>query len=100
MKVFCRNHGMHATGNVVTLSDVATNTVPTTLTTGYDNNGTGNITVSDTLVGTAYTQFEGINVSASNPGYIKIGDEIISYTGTSGADFTGITRGIEESKDA
>ncbi len=95
MKVFCRNHGMHATGNVVTLSDVATNTVPTTLTTGYDNNGTGNITVSDTLVGTAYTQFEGINVSASNPGYIKIGDEIISYTGTSGADFTGITRGID-----
>ena len=39
--------------------------------------------------------FEGVGVGVTNPGYVRIGDEIIQYTGVSGAVLTGITRGID-----
>ena len=39
--------------------------------------------------------FEGVGVAVTNPGYVRIGDEIIQYTGVSGAVLTGITRGID-----
>jgi len=97
MKVFCRNHGMHATGNIVTLSDVGSNITPTVLSSDYSNTGTGNITLDSV---SDFTNFEGVGVAVSNPGYIKIGDEIISYTGTSGNDLTGITRGIDNTVTA
>ena len=100
MKVFCRNHGMHASGNRATLSEIQSNVVPLSLDTAYPNTGTGNITLSTTLVGSAYTQFEGIAIGATNPGYVKVGSEVISYTGTSGADLTGISRGIDDTVSA
>ena len=46
----------------------------------------------------AFTSFEQVAVGATNPGYVKIGQEIISYEGVSGDNLTGITRGIDDTK--
>jgi len=59
----------------------------TTLTAGMNSNTTNPIQVVDTT---------GFNV----PGYIRIGAEIIAYTGISGNTFTGITRGVAGSNGA
>ena len=56
----------------------------TTLTAGMNSNTTAPIQVVST---------SGFNV----PGYIRIGTEIIAYTGISGNTFTGITRGVASS---
>ena len=45
-----------------------------------------------------FTSFEQVVVGATNPGYVKIGQEIISYEGVSGDNLTGITRGIDDTK--
>ena len=92
-KVFCRNHGMHSSGNVVTLSDFSGGlTNRTTLSASYPNTGTGNISIASTE---NFGTFENVGVSASNLGYVRIGNEIISYTGFSaGGGLTGITRGV------
>ena len=90
--VFQRNHGMHATGNVVTLSDFSSSVEPTDLTEAYINTGTGDISLTSTA---NLLEFEGVGVAVSNPGYIKIGNEILSYTGTSANTLTGVTRGID-----
>ncbi len=94
MKIFQRNHGMHATTNVVTLKDLQTTLEPTTLTEAYSNSATGTITIGST---SNFAEFEGVGVAATNPGYLKISSEIIKYTGFSGATLTGITRGIDDS---
>ena len=39
-----------------------------------------------------FSTFENVGVAATKPGYIKIKDEIIKYTGFSGDTLTGITR--------
>ena len=39
-----------------------------------------------------FTTFENVSVGATNPGLLKIGDEVIKYTGASGGSITGITR--------
>ena len=46
-----------------------------------------------------FVQFEGVAVSGSNPGYIKIVDEILSYTGVTGNTLTGITRNVDSGAD-
>jgi hypothetical protein len=56
----------------------------TTLTAGMNSNTTAPIQVVSTA---------GFNI----PGYIRIGAEIIAYTGISGNTFTGITRGVASS---
>jgi hypothetical protein len=56
----------------------------TTLTSAMNSNTTNPIQVVDTT---------GFNA----PGYIRIGTEIIAYTGISGNSFTGITRGVASS---
>ena len=87
-----RNHGMYSSGNVVTLRNVISDTTPTNLTVDYSKTDTGSISVGST---TNLTQFEGVSVASTNPGYVKIGDEIISYTGTSSNTLTGVTRGVD-----
>jgi len=59
----------------------------TTLTAGMNSNSTLPIQVAST------TGF-------ASPGYIRIGAEIIAYTGISGNTFTGITRGVAGSNGA
>ena len=96
IKVFHRNHGMHATNNRVTISGaVGINTV-TTLSEKYSNNATSAIKVASV---SNLGDFEGLTVSTSNPGYIQIGNEVIKYTGvnssTTPKQLTGITRAID-----
>ena len=93
-KVFCRNHGMYSSGNVVKLADVSGGLANrTTLSSNYPNTGTGDITIGSTA---NFGTFENIGIAVSNPGYVKIGNEIISYTGfgPGGESLTGITRGV------
>ena len=98
IKVFHRNHGMHATNNRVIISGaVGINTV-TTLSEKYSNNATSAIKVASV---SNLADFEGLTVSTTNPGYVQIGNEVIKYTGTNGSttpeQLTGITRAIDNS---
>jgi len=89
MKVFHRNHGMHASGNVVTLKGVGSNVSPTTLSSAILSTSTAAISVGSTA---NYGSFENISVGSTNPGFVKIGEEIIKYTGVSANTLTGISR--------
>ena len=91
-EVFHRNHGMNSPSNLVTLRDVSSDVVPTTLSVNYSSSSTDAITIGST---SNYVTFENLGVGATNPGYVKIGSEIIKYTGFSGNTLTGITRGID-----
>ena len=91
-----KNHGMYHETNYVTISDAGSDLMPTKLSSPYSSNSTGNISIDD--IGTFGT-FENVSVAATNPGYAKIGNEIVKYTGTSGNTLTGITR-KQESTDA
>jgi hypothetical protein len=72
---------MHATGNVVTISGMNTKTQPTTLTAEYLITDTSAISIASSTTPTNFGEFEGIGVGATNPGYVKIGSEVIEYTG-------------------
>ena len=97
-EVFHRNHGLHATGNNVTLSGLNTKTKPTTLSVEYPLTATTSITIGSISNPTDFGTFEGIGVGATNPGYVKIGSEVIKYTGVDGNTLTGITRGIDNTQ--
>ena len=88
-KINQRNHGMHSDVNKVTLKNVKSDVSPTTLSADYTASSTGNISVASTA---SFAKFENISVGSTNPGYAKIGSEIIRYTGLSGQNLTGITR--------
>tara|TARA_R100000329_G_scaffold43256_1_gene40391 strand:- start:173 stop:2032 length:1860 start_codon:yes stop_codon:yes gene_type:complete len=84
-----KNHGMHHQINRVAISGVESDVAETKLTAPYANDSTANISIGST---SEFSTFENVGVAASNPGYIKIKNEIIKYTGFSGNDLTGITR--------
>jgi len=84
-----KNHGMHHQINRVTISGVESDVPTTKLTAPYANNSTANISVAST---SEFSTFENVGVAATNPGYLKIKNEIIKYTGFSGDTLTGITR--------
>jgi hypothetical protein len=84
-------HGMHSPTNKLKMSDVLTDVPPTILTEPVLSSST-NISIAST---NNFGIFEGSNVSASNPGYIKIEDEIIKYESVSSSGILQtITRGI------
>ena len=72
------NHGMYSNTNKVILSDVQSNIEPTTLSATLSVSDITSVSVANT---SNFTTFEGVDVSASNPGYIKINNEIITYDG-------------------
>ena len=92
IKVNHKNHGMYATENSVVLSDVISDIAPTDLIISYDSTSNSEISIQDA---TNFTSFENVGISSTNPGYILIEDEIISYEGVSSNTLTGITRGID-----
>ena len=95
MKVFQRNHGMYADTNRVTLQNVTSDIPATPLAAAYSRTSNDAISVGTTA---NMADFEGLPVSVSNPGYVKIGNEIISYTGVSGNTLTGVVgRGVDNS---
>ena len=95
IKVNQKNHGMHATTNVVTLENVKTDVPSVELSSGYDSTSTGSLVLND---GTNFAQFENVGVGSTNLGYVKVGSEILSYSGVSGNTLTGVTRGVDSSK--
>ena len=91
------NHGyMHHEQNYVRLRGVASDVPPTTLTLPYNTSASTSLPIADS---TNFATFENVAVGATNPGLVKIGDEVIKYTGTSSGQLTGITRGALGEKD-
>ena len=94
--VYHRNHGMHARNNRVTISGVTGVTTTTTVSSQYSNTSTTDLNVGSVSV---FSSFENVGVSTTNPGYIKINNEILSYTGVDAGStprkLTGISRGID-----
>lgn len=86
IRVYHSNHAMHGSNNTVVLSGVISEVSPTQLTediivtAGKDSQGNNisfDIKVSDAR--TFHKFVNGIPISSSNPGFIKIDDEILAY---------------------
>ena len=86
---------MYHEQNLVTISDVTSDIPPTKLSVPYNNSSTDPITVDNIGI---LTSFENVSVAATNPGYIKIKNEIIKYTGVSAFSGQGTITGITEHK--
>ncbi len=94
IKVSHLNHGMHSNSNIVQLKNIISDLDPVSLINAYSNTSSGSDAITIASVG-IFTSFENIAVGATNPGYVKIGDEIISYTGTTATTLTGVGRGVD-----
>ena len=86
------NHGMYANNNKLKLTGVESDISPSILTAGLLSTELNTIFVEDSSV---FETFEGLSVSNSNPGYVKIGDEVISYETASSNELGTLVRGIE-----
>ena len=78
--IYHRNHGMHSRTNNVNIEGVVSEVSPTTLTSALSVGGSS-ISVENAI--SFHTIVNGSAISASNPGYIKINDEIIQYSAIS-----------------
>lgn len=83
VRIFCKNHGMHTTRHRVTISGIQSESANSTLNTALSNiqvSAVGGSVISLDDVSQLDTIIGGAAVSANNPGYIKIEDEIIKYS--------------------
>ena len=85
-----QNHGMYHENNRVTISGVDSDVVPTKLTSPYSADSTADLLVENS---SEFGTFENIGVGTTTAGYLRIGDEIFTYTETSTGTIGGITRG-------
>ena len=92
IKVNHLNHGMHSGTNTATLNNISSDIIPAKISTSYSRTSTADITLDDA---SNFTNFEGVGVAVTNPGYALIGKEIISYTAVSGNTLENITRSID-----
>lgn len=101
IKVYHKNHGMYSSQNLVKISDAISDLKPTKLFSTYSSTSTSDIQIESVTIA-EFNKFENVSVGATNPGYIIIDSEIISYTGVntsiSPPTLTGITRGIDQTK--
>ena len=90
-----KNHGMHSSTNKVKVEDFVSDLAPIKLEQKIDDDTTA-IKVTDASI---FVNFERSPVSATNLGYIKIDNEIISYEGanTSTNELTSIVRQVDNS---
>ena len=85
------DHGMYGNTNKLRIYDAESSTAPVTITSPVTSTSTS-VAIGDT---SNFTTFEGISVSGSNPGYVKIVNEIVRYESI-GIGFLGtITRGVD-----
>ena len=92
LKVNHGDHGMYSTSNNVTISGVKSG-AETTLNGAFGSASATTITLTS---GTNFDDTSGkFSRNASNVYFIKIGDEVISYTSISGNVITGATRDVE-----
>ena len=87
------DHGMYDNTNKLRIYDAESSTAPVVITSPITSTSTTiSVSIGDT---SNFGTFEGVSVSGSNPGYIKVGNEIIKYQSI-GSGFLGtITRGID-----
>ena len=85
-----QNHGMYHENNRVTISGVESDVIPTKLTSPYSADSTADLLVENS---SEFSTFENIGVGTTTAGYLRIGDEILTYTETSTGTIGGITRG-------
>jgi hypothetical protein len=94
IKVNHLNHGMHSDTNNVVIDNIQSDVPVVRLEGDYLLSATDDLVISDA---TDFTTFEGVGVGTTNPGYIKIEDEIISYTSVTGNTLGGIIRRVDSS---
>jgi hypothetical protein len=87
-----KNHGMYFTDNYVTVSKAQSDLIPTKLVNDLATTETGNITVDSA---TNFDQFENVGVGTTNYGYLKIGEEIVSYESADGTTIGITSRSID-----
>ena len=93
MRVRHFNHGMYSNTNKIKLSNVESSTAPVPLVSALTSSSASIfVAVGDT---SNFGIFEGVSVSANNPGYAKIGNEIVKYEGVGSGTLTVLTRGID-----
>ena len=85
------NHGMYANNNKLQLNGVKSDIAPSTLLAELSTNS-NTISIAST---DNFTTFEGLPVSSDNPGYVKIGDEVISYKGVGLLQLETVEKGVE-----
>ena len=89
------NHGMHSSQNKVKIEDFKSDVPTTTLSAKVEDDSTTLSLTDGTLFGT----FEGGAIGVANTGYVKIDNEILSYTSITGneIDITAASRAIDGS---
>lgn len=87
------DHGMYGSTNKLRIYDTESSVAPVIITSSLTSTSTTiSVAIGDT---SNFGTFEGVSISGSNPGYVKIGNEIIKYESI-GSGFLGtITRGID-----
>lgn len=91
VKVNHKNHGMYTEEDYVEISGAISDIRPTKLAVAYSADSTSALSVVDA---SKFSTFEGVGVGTTNPGYLKIGNEIIEYTSVNGNNLEGdILRG-------
>jgi len=89
------NHGMHSSQNKVKIEDFKSDVPTTTLSAKVEDDST-TISLTD---GSLFGTFEGGAIGVANTGYIKIDNEILSYTSinSNDIDITAASRAIDDS---
>ena len=95
IKINQKNHGMHGTQDVITLTDVQSDVTPTKLAADYDSASTGSIILDDA---SDFASFENVGVGSTNLGYIRVGSEILSYSGVTNNTLSGVSRGVDSTQ--
>ena len=94
-KITHPNHGLHAANSTVTIKEISGDSIPTKTTVAYGVSATSVVSVASS---TGFNFFEGAQVTASNPGFALIGNEIIQYTSVGANQLSGtIVRKIDNS---
>jgi hypothetical protein len=94
LKIYQQNHCMHSSENYVKISEMRPLNSEVNSRTTATLEST-EVNAIDLISTEGFDTFEGVGVSTSNPGYVIIGSEIISYTGVSGNSLTSLTREID-----
>ena len=94
LKVEHFNHGMYANTNKLKLIGVESDVSPTKLTSNLPSTTIAGGTINVASIANL-SNFEGISVGAANTGYVKIGEEIVSYTNPTGTSLEIVERGVD-----
>jgi len=93
MKILHMNHGMHSSENYVRISFFRP------LQSEVNSKTTQSILSTQTSISiessSGFETFEGVAVSANNPGYAIIGNEVVRYTSYTATSLINVTRGID-----